>query len=542
MTKSKVLVSLLYIGICIQIVAPVLPYCVSRFLVLRLPKSTFYNDWAQLLAAGFGRYKVIDYVQHCTSPKSRFLVFRQNDFACYSNRTFVRHLDPKLIPIYRLKNKKRAFSELVKMGVDYIFLPSYMTPTFTDTCIHKIVADPLLCHLVVEAGGSKLYELRNGISHEMTNIADYRLIFDGTENKWTVYWSSRDYETVDLSGRKPTRIIPHRRITYVFNGVSDLWSYPVNDKNELSLKSGTYKIEAEVTGEGWVNVFLLGHGDTNKRKLIKLWESSLYGKKRHIANQFLVRDGFSKARLVFEIRSVKPFTISRVKIWSASSELESSAPTISSLLPWNTLSSSIRAIRLDGETVSFKGTMKQKQFIYSGDGNWVLPGSFYSRGYLPTRLSPFQRAYEVSFNVQGNGTVTLYCIVYGKSLPKQMFIDKISLNANKRKTVKYILILPQKCSDFRLAMELARLPLLKRVYFYLIEWLGGYRSIGSIEIKEAFWNIILGPVKVKQIPNWRTHPYILKCVEKYVNYRDKWCHKWYDDVVVCRPNHSADNP
>ncbi len=491
--------------------------------MLNLPSSTFYDNWSALLLSSFGRYKLIDYINHRTPKDSLFLVFRQNDFAFYGKRRFIRHLDPRMIPIYQIQDKYQAAQALREMGIDYIFLPSYMTPTYTDTCIHKVVADPLLCSLAVEANGAKLYRLLPLDSMDMVSSKRKHVVFKGGDIRWTAFWGNDDFYVVEPApnGYGGFQITPHQRLTFIFTGTSDVWKYSLGIGESIHLEPGTYQIQAEADGEGWVTLFLLDHRDTNRGELRKLWESSMTGTTRHMANQFFIPEDSKQVKLIFAVSSVKPFTLKDILI-----QRVDTAPvhttTTPPLLSWNSLDEAVKAGSEKDGTACFQGQRMANQLIYSGDGNWVLPPSFYAGTFHPGHLSPFQKAFKVSFNVAGYWKGQLFCMAYAGTFPHNMFIDQISIQTDRPKKLEYILIVPKKFQEFRLGLTVSKMPPLKSFILSFYKFLGGHISLNKIQMEKGPWELTLGEVHIEEISGWKEDPEIQQCLEKYASYYNQW--------------------
>ncbi len=524
----KIVAEIFSITLCLLMVAPVWSYYHARSRMLNLPDSIFYDDWSTLLRSGFGRYKIIDYINNRTSRDSTILVFRQNDFALYAKRRFIRHLDPRMIPVFQTGDKYKAAQLMREMGIDYIFIPSYLTPTYTDTCIHSVIADTSLCDLIVESDGAKLYRLSPSPANPMpdakTNVIDKEGL------TWTIFEDNKNFTTLRLQKGDDIHFRPRVRTSFLFSGSSNVWDYPVGEKEGVRLDPGVYEVQAECNGTGWICLFLVEHFDTNRRKLIKLWESSMSGP-RHIANQFHLAEEARDVRIIFVINSYTDFTLKQMKIRrKGSGNTPLNTKTIPHR-PWSGVAEDLHIKYDSNSTSTFSWKRRANQIIYSGDGHWILPASFYKGKFQPGHVSPFPRAFKVSFDISGHGSGQLFCIAYQNSFPHNTPIDSIAAESEKPQRLEYLLIFPDKINEFRLGITFPKRQALSMIKDSLRKMLGSHIGLDSMQMENGPWEISLSPLHIERIPDWKNNPDIINCLEKYAANNDEWA----KNLAVCRP-------
>jgi hypothetical protein len=77
----------------------------------------------------------------------------------YAKRKMVSHLDPRLLKFYASPTPQAARDELAKLGVSFVHVPSYAMPTFYNSPLKQILADPAQASLRFENNDGQIYEL-----------------------------------------------------------------------------------------------------------------------------------------------------------------------------------------------------------------------------------------------------------------------------------------------------------------------------------------------------------------------------------------------
>ena len=94
-----------------------------------------------------------------TPVDGHFLTFYQRGFAYYAQRPFISDLDPRMVEFYLAADTASALAVLRRLGIEYIYLPSWSWPTVDNSLITEIVHDPSLATLIVDRFGYRIYQL-----------------------------------------------------------------------------------------------------------------------------------------------------------------------------------------------------------------------------------------------------------------------------------------------------------------------------------------------------------------------------------------------
>jgi hypothetical protein len=121
--------------------------------------ALFHEDYPWRRRYNHPIMQIVGYVRDHTPPSARIYVFRMGDFAFYSQRRLLVDLDPTLVPLYEMTDTHKAYAFLREKGVDYICPPGYDYPTFHNSVVADLVADPTLCELITDIEGWRLYRL-----------------------------------------------------------------------------------------------------------------------------------------------------------------------------------------------------------------------------------------------------------------------------------------------------------------------------------------------------------------------------------------------
>jgi hypothetical protein len=97
-----------------------------------------------------------------TSPAAFFLTFYQRGFAYYAQRQFISDLDPRMLEFYQAADKRSALAVLLRLGIEYVYVPTWSWPTLERSYIKAIVEDSTLAMLVLDKFGYRLYRLKTG--------------------------------------------------------------------------------------------------------------------------------------------------------------------------------------------------------------------------------------------------------------------------------------------------------------------------------------------------------------------------------------------
>ncbi len=359
MKKWLVIKNIIFILISMVVVFPVAYYSVYRICKFNLGIKTITNDdWTKLVNSDIGKYKIIQYIRDKTPEDCLVLAFHQKDLNYYTKRKTVRHVDPRLFGFYKLDNKDKAYEFLLDLGIDYVYSPSYMLPTYFNSQIYRIVADPQLCELVMDEEGTRLFKLHKTRRDKNTtpiNSENADFSFKGHNGSglsgWQVYNDSEEYKASnwllenDEDGQPVLTVGNNYEIkTMIYSGSGSLKSPPSNSFYESRLEpKTTFRMSASVKGKGFLEVFLVdypnnnlvNYSDSEEKKrygyfinLLKyfvpikakgrewcmLWSSVLTKDYKLIENQFTLKEDAHECRIIFVLNGKGQLSLREVTV------------------------------------------------------------------------------------------------------------------------------------------------------------------------------------------------------------------------------------
>lgn len=476
-------------------------------------------------------FRAIQYVDQNIDNDDLVLIFRQNDFKYYSDNKFIRHLDPRMIPILEETSKEKAFDALSRLGVKYILIPSYMVPTYSDTMISEIVSDCRLCLPVVDIRGVRLFRVlskgsvasRSCSSKDVVLPTDYQAYFyNSIAARGIGFSGGKQTEWITSSTRKATVVLP----------------IPLESLKGLSVQGldgskSAYHMELSIEGEGWLQVDAVSYDEIGQEIRSRLWESAFSGKPLRISNNYWNYSGKPPGRysIVLTVLTDKPF---RLKEFIFSNKFLSGQATNSVGISWS-LSNYNRqsgSIKREKRKVTIS-SIDSQQKAYTGLGSYLLPAGQYHTNLL-NKVKGSQgelAAYDISFEVSGNCTVKFSWLDYAsvpfldvwKFRKTLFFVKKFEAGfgiihlKQKYRTVNYkILVSGGSDGDGRLAVQLGNRMLSalpeKEVALYPLLKFGGQEQ-------PYFDNkIVVKDLVITEIVSINTDLQIKKCYDLYGNF------------------------
>lgn len=478
------------------VVFPVAYYSVYRFCRFNLDIKTITNDdWTKLVNSDIGKYKIIQYIRDKTPEDCLVLAFHQKDLNYYTKRKTVRHVDPRLFGFYKLDNKDKAYEFLLDLGIDYVYSPSYMLPTYFNSQIYRIVADPQLCELVMDEEGTRLFKLHKTRRDKNTtpiNSENADFSFKGHNGSglsgWQVYNDSEEYKasnwllendedgryvlTVRNKGRNKTCI-------YSFPGRLTHSPSTAFSKKSLMESATTAHFSAVVKGEGMLKVFLVHYPMLLEEDMwLPIWESILTKDYKRIENQFITPAEIREYRLVIILQgkgqlSLREVTLSKInsdydvgireqekaetKSWKIYQRIELNEPAIYGWSPFSAGQSpwELTTESRDGKyAVYLSQPDKRERWYYTGKGSILKPPSHYSDNVLQVD-GLGSSSFRISALVKGKGSFGLYVIWYDKNgRSDRIYLNRYFLQKDYKVLNKGV-ILPEEAREFRVAFRLS---------------------------------------------------------------------------------------
>ncbi len=117
------------------------------------------NEPATLDNIKFPGGRLFQWVRDTLPEDAKFLIYRQAEFSYYVDQDWVYDFDPKLINLYDVGDKKSAHDFLIEQGIDYIFVPNYMTATLYNSTVINLIGDPAYTRELYSNSGMRVYEV-----------------------------------------------------------------------------------------------------------------------------------------------------------------------------------------------------------------------------------------------------------------------------------------------------------------------------------------------------------------------------------------------
>ena len=102
---------------------------------------------------------VIDWARNNLPDDSKFLVYRQAEFAYYVKSDWIYDFDPAIIDMYSMETREEVHEYLLEHDITHIFVPNYMMSTLYNSPVADIIGDPTYSREVYTHDGMRLYEL-----------------------------------------------------------------------------------------------------------------------------------------------------------------------------------------------------------------------------------------------------------------------------------------------------------------------------------------------------------------------------------------------
>ncbi len=259
-------------------------------------------------------YRVIDHMNQLAAtkawpPDEKVLSYRKSDAAFYLDVPFMAYLDDKLTPLYSATDIDAGLDFLQDMKIGYILAPRRAEPTFYNSVLQDIVGNPRLARLVKADSGFRLFELT--LPGEAAQQVIGETVLETFPERpsdraaWVVWDSDRrpPPEFADLNPKGAIVKVSNERGFRRDNGTrtrawSAICTTPVESKqpyaSAIPAESGTYQFESEISGKGYVRVWLwrADHFEDKRQCRLSshrtlLWEGLLRGGDRTLLEQFI---------------------------------------------------------------------------------------------------------------------------------------------------------------------------------------------------------------------------------------------------------------
>lgn len=102
--------------------------------------------------------RVMAFIRNNTPPDALVLALEASDMY-YSGRRMISNLDPRLVDFYKARSPQQGFNVLKKLGITHVYVVASAQPTFYNSVLQEILADPKYAELAYTAAGNELYAL-----------------------------------------------------------------------------------------------------------------------------------------------------------------------------------------------------------------------------------------------------------------------------------------------------------------------------------------------------------------------------------------------
>ncbi|MBL7223033.1 MAG: hypothetical protein ISS72_04195 [Candidatus Brocadiae bacterium] len=250
------------------------------------------GDELARLARRSERFSALQHVRRAVPSDALVLVFRLNEFAYYARHKVISSWDPRMVGVYTQKDEKGVYRELLRLGVDYIYVPNYVLPTVGNTPVFRLLADPEVCDLVDLVEGYRLLRLlpaRRRVQRVPIVLPNMDFSLRREEGNGPDWWSvmtkperppegswrleagegGRPAVTIESDGRTKVRLWSGRG-HYDAPPSTALWrGAPFDGRIDPEL---TYYFRARIRGRGHYRVDLLEYTDTGQlADILTLW-------------------------------------------------------------------------------------------------------------------------------------------------------------------------------------------------------------------------------------------------------------------------------
>jgi hypothetical protein len=215
------------------------------------------------------RWPSMRLIDNLNQEKGKFdlvLTFRPADFF-YANIKMVSFLDPRIVPLYSLRDASELSAGLSALGITAIHVPDYFIPPINKSAIMTLLGRPDLARLIASQDGSQIYQLRSRGQKDDTEFVS-SVAFGRESIEWTDNW------VFNIGGRKSISSLTaddmqkadgdrlnlfHREISnFTFNG-DGIFSRPKSSMGLVLIpsKAEQVRLELDLIGSGFVKFWLL---------------------------------------------------------------------------------------------------------------------------------------------------------------------------------------------------------------------------------------------------------------------------------------------
>lgn len=285
----------------------------SRFRIT--PVTALDPEPQKMTAADNAMIRIMTALDRQQQPGELALVFRQAEFAFYANEPFLYYLDNTLAHLYRTESVAELHRELLSLGIRFLVLPDYPRAEVENSHFEPLLADPTRTHLLYEYEDNRLFRLRDDaistpnitlieenfsenpealsnwfLARTPPNLIETLASIVGTLDTAII---TRDTQVgfVETRRTRSLRARPELFDILQRTPVQPQYSPFVIGEGDFDASLGTLRLEAEVEGDGYLEVVLAAY-DREGIEIVEerqiLWNGVLFDEgRRRIQAQFV---------------------------------------------------------------------------------------------------------------------------------------------------------------------------------------------------------------------------------------------------------------
>lgn len=213
--------------------------------------------------------------------------------------------NPKLVDVYRSKSKRTCYEQMRRLGLNYVYVPSYSSPLITNTHLFEVLGDSSLSSLCLSFGGYRLYQLVDDASLIAPSVHASERDMSGLQ------WTSFDVPAIRgasrpiAMGRLPVYIDSSSSSggRALYSGVGLLPLSPRNCFDSFPIEpEGAYTVSYSMSGHGLYAVHVVFYDRRGRciggTKLVDGVLDSSYRVPREMCFQFVAPTPAAQCRLV----------------------------------------------------------------------------------------------------------------------------------------------------------------------------------------------------------------------------------------------------
>ncbi|MEZ4979966.1 MAG: hypothetical protein R2772_11830 [Chitinophagales bacterium] len=291
--------------------------------------TLFDTEYNKVMMLDYGPYQAIKWVNNNLSDNEKILVFRESDFAFYSNKHFAVDLDPKYIDLFQIQDIERLKSRLIDDNISYLLTVDYALPSIYNSSISDLISNPRYTEIIFSLFGYTIYRVGGNIN----NVAGLTLLDSWqfkeglfNQEKWSVFNEAGIFQDgalyekakmLNLEARE--RLLGNemkaRRTVYSGRGIIDQAPSKGFRPADI-LPNHSYLFKSILSVEGPLEVHL--HEYTQSGNYIGkslIWSGTLHSETQEITAQFLTALNTAEYRVSFSVPSNTELGVYNVDIF-----------------------------------------------------------------------------------------------------------------------------------------------------------------------------------------------------------------------------------